>query len=385
MTEDVTAPPRVMADSPAAMDERDHPLMGFDRRVAQAAWSVALVAGLLYAVYAVRQTLFIFILGLFFAYLIYPLASRVAALKRPRLSRAVSAGIVFGLLIVLLAIVGVLVGPTLTDQASHLSQQLPSLLQGQNVLERIPLPHWLLPYREQAAKFVSDNLQSGASFAMPMAKKIGVTALVVAGNLIYVIVVPILAFLLLKDGSSFRDAFIAFADRGRHGEMWRHIVTDLDGLLGSYMRALLILSLATLLVYSTAFSIAGVPYGLILASTAAVLEFVPVLGPFAAAAATLIVALLTGYEHVFVLLGIIAAYRLFQDYVLSPYLMSGGVSISPILVLFGLLGGDEIAGVAGIFLSVPVLAGAKIIAVRIGAEVRKQRAISDSASRRCEP
>ena len=97
MTEDVTAPPRVMADSPAAMDERDHPLMGFDRRVAQAAWSVALVAGLLYAVYAVRQTLFIFILGLFFAYLIYPLA-RVAALKRPRLSRVVSAGIVFGLL-----------------------------------------------------------------------------------------------------------------------------------------------------------------------------------------------------------------------------------------------------------------------------------------------
>jgi predicted PurR-regulated permease PerM len=42
-------------------------------------------------------------------------------------------------------------------------------------------------------------------------------------------------------------------------------------------------------------------------------------------------------------------------------LMGTGVGVHPILVLFGLLAGEEVAGVAGIFLSVPALAAALII------------------------
>jgi hypothetical protein len=51
-------------------------------------------------------------------------------------------------------------------------------------------------------------------------------------------------------------------------------------------------------------------------------------------------------------------------------LMSGGVSVPPLLVLFGLLAGEELAGVAGIFLSVPVLAAAKIATLRIAQQLR---------------
>jgi predicted PurR-regulated permease PerM len=41
--------------------------------------------------------------------------------------------------------------------------------------------------------------------------------------------------------------------------------------------------------------------------------------------------------------------------------MSEGVEVSPLLVIVGLLLGDEIGGVAGIFLSVPLMAALKII------------------------
>ena len=54
-----------------------------------------------------------------------------------------------------------------------------------------------------------------------------------------------------------------------------------------------------------------------------------------------------------------------QDYVLSPYLMSKGVQLNPMLVLFGVLAGDQIAGVLGMFLSVPLLAILRVLFIRL--------------------
>jgi predicted PurR-regulated permease PerM len=58
-------------------------------------------------------------------------------------------------------------------------------------------------------------------------------------------------------------------------------------------------------------------------------------------------------------------YRLFQDYVLSPYLLSSSIEIHPLLVLFGVLAGEQVAGIPGMFFSVPVIAALRIIVVRM--------------------
>ena len=68
------------------------------------------------------------------------------------------------------------------------------------------------------------------------------------------------------------------------------------------------------------------------------------------------------------MLGVIiflAAYRLFQDYILSPHLMGQGVEVHPLLVLFGVFAGAEVAGIPGTFLSVPVLALVRIVYLRM--------------------
>jgi predicted PurR-regulated permease PerM len=58
-------------------------------------------------------------------------------------------------------------------------------------------------------------------------------------------------------------------------------------------------------------------------------------------------------------------YRMFQDYVLSPYLMGSGVELHPLLVLFGVFAGQQIAGVPGMFFSVPVIAVLRVVYVRL--------------------
>jgi predicted PurR-regulated permease PerM len=93
-----------------------------------------------------------------------------------------------------------------------------------------------------------------------------------------------------------------------------------------------------------------------------VLEVIPVLGPLTAAVLALFVAGISGYGHLLWIAAFFVCYRIFQDYVLAPYLMGGGVGMHPALVIFGLLAGEQLGGVAGIFLSVPVIAALNIIA-----------------------
>jgi predicted PurR-regulated permease PerM len=92
-----------------------------------------------------------------------------------------------------------------------------------------------------------------------------------------------------------------------------------------------------------------------------------VFGPLVAAVAIVLVALFSGFSHVLSLVVFVALYRMFQDYVLAPYLMSEAVHVPMIAVVFGLLAGEELAGAAGIFLSVPVIAALRIITIRLWA------------------
>jgi predicted PurR-regulated permease PerM len=85
----------------------------------------------------------------------------------------------------------------------------------------------------------------------------------------------------------------------------------------------------------------------------------------------------SGYPHLLWVLIFIVIYRLFQDYVLSPYLMGSGVELHPLLVLFGVLAGEQIAGVPGMFFSVPVIATLRVVYVRI----ERARASRELASR----
>ena len=73
------------------------------------------------------------------------------------------------------------------------------------------------------------------------------------------------------------------------------------------------------------------------------------------------VALFSGFEHPWLLALFIVIWRLVQDYVSSPLIMGRGVELHPALVIFGVLAGGELAGVAGMFLSVPVIAGLRAV------------------------
>jgi predicted PurR-regulated permease PerM len=212
---------------------------------------------------------------------------------------------------------------------------------------------------------------------MPTLTSAGRGILSVLGNLIFVILVPILSFFLSKDAAVIRRAVLEqFADDPR-----RQIVDDLVGdvhvLLGQYMRALVLLCLSTFVIFWIALAILGVPYSLLLALLAGALEFIPAAGPLLAGASILLVAGFSGQGSLAAILIFLIVYRLFLDYVLQPHLMSSGVALHPLAVICGVLAGEQIAGVTGMFLAIPALAILRVVYVRIrkGRQARLQETV----------
>jgi predicted PurR-regulated permease PerM len=111
----------------------------------------------------------------------------------------------------------------------------------------------------------------------------------------------------------------------------------------------------------------------VLSTLGGLLEFIPVLGPLVASLAIVGVALLTGFPHWLALVVFLGLWRLIQDYVTSPRIMGHSMELHPLASIFGVMAGGEIAGILGIFLSIPVMASLRIVfrRWRLYAEKRK--------------
>lgn len=333
-------------------------MLGFDARIARYVWTAIFIALLVALVYFVAQTLFIFIIALLFAYMLWPLVSFLDQ-RLPGRSRVPALAIVYLILVVILAVVGFEVGSRIAVQAKSLAAKIPELF---STTGNPPQPAG--PIQTIGMRILSEVRQQIAAHSRDLITLISnaiLTLLSHADIVIFVILVPILSFFFLKDGRMLVNSILETFKEGPRREMFKDIADDLHLLLAQYMRALVLLALAASIAYAAFLSLIGVPYGLLLGAIAFPCEFVPMIGPLTSVGVVLLVAGLSGFGHLLWILLFLIAFRVFQDYVLSPHLLSSGTKLHPLLVIFGVLAGGQIAGIAGAFLSVPIMASLRIV------------------------
>jgi predicted PurR-regulated permease PerM len=350
-------------------------MLGFDARAARITWSVFLVGLLLVVVYYIRSVLLVFVLAILLAYLLSPVVKLVDRfIPYPR-SRIYALALVYVLLVAILIGGGILVGSQVAQEASNLASGFPKLVEGLKQKLDDPMPAWSEPVRHSILAQLNERGRSLSADVLPVLQEIGAQAVsLLRGAVVALVLIPVLSFLFLKDGRQLREQVLALL--GVRRPLWEDVAADLHTLLGQFMRAVVILSLVTLVVYSVFFVIIGLPYPVLLASVAALLEFVPVVGPVTAAVIIVLAAAFSGGGHMVAVLVFLVAARMFQDYFVSPHLMSSRVKLHPLLVIFGALAGGALAGIPGMFLSVPVLATLRVVYVR----VRKARAVAAAAA-----
>ena len=339
-------------------------MLGIDARAARAAWTVLLLALVVAAGYAIRSTLAVFMVAVFFAYLLMPLVVAVERYTPPRVSGTLALAIVYLLLVGLIVAAGFTLGTRIADEANSLATRLPDLLKNRDWIDKIPLPYWLEPARARMVQWLQEEMNNGGKDILPYVKSFGGQLITGARYVLYVVLVPILAFFFLKDGRKIRQDVIDSLDENKQ-VMAQDILDDVNRLLGQYIRALVLLSVSSFIGNSIFLGATGAPYAILLAVFSALGEFLPVFGPAAAAAIILIVTGLSGYTHLIAFIAFWILFRMFQDYVVNPYVMGKGVELNPLWVLFGVLAGEQIGGIAGMFFSVPVIATLRVIFVRL--------------------
>lgn len=328
-----------------------------DTKTARVLFTVLIFTLALGFLYVARETLIAFLFAIFFAYLVDPAVSRVEKWTH---SRGWAIAAIYILIIGLLITFFFIVGPRIGHQAQTLSQSLPSLVEqvgsGQ-IAEQIGSEHhWSRETIIQIKSFLVNHRED----MLRIAQRIGVRVAAVAKQSWLIVLIPILAAFFLREGQMFRGTLVSFINARPQREFVENVLKDLNDMLAQFIRAQLTLAGLSLLVYSAGLGTMQVEYWLVLGTAGGMLEFIPVVGPLTAAVLIIAVSVLTG-SHWLAVIIFLGIWRLIQDYVVTPRVLGKSTELHPLAAIFGVLAGGEIAGILGIYLSIPVMASLRIV------------------------
>lgn len=327
--------------------------------------AVVVVAGLLVPIRGVVQLL---VLGGLVAYLLDPLAVRLEARG---LSRGWASALVFGGLFVVIGVPLMLLFPSLAAQVSALQQGI-DLEAASEMLEDVerwlgdrlaPLGVARPDLRERVATFTAEHLDDLVGFVPG-----------VLGLATQFVIVPVIAFFLLKDGRRFRKAFIS-AVPNRYFEFTLNALRKADAQLGGYLRGQLLAALLVGLLATLALWLIGVDYYFLIGLVAGLANLIPFLGPFIGGAVAITVSVVTtgSFSETIPIAVAFALIQVIDNFGTQPLLLSRNVELHPLVILLVLLAAGEAFGLIGLLLAVPAAAVLKVLVQEFVTTFRRYR------------
>jgi predicted PurR-regulated permease PerM len=234
------------------------------------------------------------------------------------------------------------------------------LSQGQQLLERIlEFTESLQPYLERLEVFLqARNLEVDLDVLVEEIQNraiagIGLGLSTLQGvftNFIGLILIAVISFFMLLDGEKIWDFFIKFFP----GQLQNKITQSVRRNFLGFFRGRLILSVFFAASAFIVFLVLRVPFALFLAAIAGLFDLIPGIG---ATIGITIVSLIVLPQGIWLSIKVIFICVLLQqveENVLLPHVMKGTININPVLMFFALLIGAQVAGLMGIFLSIPI-------------------------------
>jgi predicted PurR-regulated permease PerM len=336
-------------------------VFSLDDRTGNIVTTVAVFAVAAVVLYLARGAFFILLLTLFFAYLLEPavtLVQRHSPLGHQNRTWAVAQVYLTATLV--LGALGYAFGPHLAAQMKGLSSVVPEILEGLSGgrPQATPLDGHALSAAQQA--WMQDWLARHHDLIGRVFERGAASVGYVAASAIWLFAIPILAVFLLLDGREKIDAFIQTVELRRGSTLGTRILKRIDTMLARYIRSQLALAGLSFIFYTISMLVLGFPHALALGVLGGVLEFLPVVGWIAAAAVMLTIGFLT-HAHWIWMAGLVIVWRFVQDYVNSPRIVGDNLNLQPLTVIFVLMVGGQVGGIAGVYLSVPAVAVLKIV------------------------
>jgi predicted PurR-regulated permease PerM len=168
------------------------------------------------------------------------------------------------------------------------------------------------------------------------------------------------AVYLLADVRKVKAAYLKAAParyRRDARDLWDAFGVSLSRYLGGLVFVILIQGVLAFL----ALKILGVPYAILLGAWVSITAIIPYLGPFLGGIPAVLVALI--FESPTTAVLTVVAYVLIQQFegnFLTPRIQGNALQVHPIIVLLAVIGGAQLAGLAGVVFAVPALAVVRV-------------------------
>ncbi|TJY43516.1 AI-2E family transporter [Cohnella pontilimi] len=335
-----------------------------------ALYMLSLVRPMLFSVYGFfKAVLAPFAIAMIISYVLNPVVNLLHDRKVPRTAAVL---LIYAVFITCCVVILMNVIPMFVKQVDELNEHLPELTaRAQQLADRFN-NHTMLP------PSVREGInRSAAGIEKQISERIAhflnnIGALV---NMFFIaMIVPFLAFYMMKDMDVFERAALQYVPRGSRKHVVR-LMKDIDEALGSYIRGQFLVSFCTGIFAYIGYLIIGMPYPLLMAGFVALFDIIPYLGPFFGALPALIMATTISWKMALFVVIVNMAVQNLESNVVSPQVVGKTMRMHPLTIIFVLLVGGELAGVVGMILAVPFYAALKVIVQHVFAYYVKRKTV----------
>ena len=330
------------------------------KRISFTIWAImgaVILTGLfLYGLFVIRTILTPFFIALAIVYLLRPF---VDYFEKKGLQRTFSIIVVYLIFIIIITLALIFIIPLIYEQFKQFVLQFPNYI---SVVKKI-VDGWQIkilkidPFLLKSLEEVISNSQQyfvSFFFNLPQA---GINIAYLIFNMI---LAPVLAFYVLKDFKSIKEAFFFLIPKRWRDEA-KLITGKIDLVLGGFIKGQLLIAFIVGFMSWLAMAILGVEYALVIGIITGTLNVIPYFGPIVGGTIAVVVAL---FDSHMLAIWVVVAMVIIQQidaFFLNPYIMSKQVKVHPVLIVFSLFLGAYILGIIGMILAIPLAAIGKVL------------------------
>jgi len=285
-------------------------------------------------------------------------------LEDRRMRRGLGIAIIFTALLMVTVLFITMTIPSLMAQATSLLDQEPAL--------RARLGNWLAgshltsPLAELLRKMHSGDLvKMAASNAIEFSTR-------VVAIFAYILSSVFLAMYIMIDRDRLRGGFFLVVPRSHHIRLSR-VMLNLETIVGAYIRGQVITSVFMATFVFVLLSACGVSNALAIAVFTGVADVLPYIGALLSVGAAAAAVLSLGPTIIMVVVVLMFVYVQFESRVIVPWIYGRALRLPSSVILFSLLAGSVLLGIAGALLALPVAAAVLMLIEELRVELPGQQ------------
>jgi predicted PurR-regulated permease PerM len=298
-----------------------------------------------------------FIVAMLIAYFLDPAVRKMNTLGVPR---GASAVIVLILFISIIAMMVIVLGPLIREQAVGFADALPGYI---DQLQNNVWPRISAAITEHFPTFSTAKLQANltqyardaVNLAGSVIGQVLLSGFAFLNLLMLFVITPVITFYLLRDWPIIVSRLDSLLPQ-RYAPAIRQEMHEIDQMIAGFIRGQATVSLCLAAFYGTGLYLTGLKYGLIVGLATGLLSFIPVVGSLSGMVLALILACIQfdNFTSILMVLGVFGAAQVLDGYFLTPNLVGTRVGLHPVWIIFAVIAGGTLLGFLGVVLAVPV-------------------------------